>query len=126
MTSIRPQIDLSRVVKRFAATSDIAIESAQGGQWSNGRWDSTGGTAVNVTANVQPASGKDRQVLEDGLRTKEAIVVHCTSEILPVQRTTSQPGDVIIWQGQRYECVNVQDWNTNGRYWRALAVKVDQ
>jgi hypothetical protein len=128
MTSIKPQIDLSGVVTRFAATSDISLERrTNGGAFRDGRWHESGPSTATITANVQPAStAKMTQVLPEGERVTEGIIVHSTSELVPTGRTPANRGDTIVWQGRRYEVISVGDWNTNGRFWRAIAVRNEQ
>jgi hypothetical protein len=128
MTSIKPQIDLSHVVARFAATSDVSLERrTNGGTFRDGRWHEPSPSTAALVANVQPASmSQMTQVLNEGERVIDGISIHSTSELVPTGRTPANRGDTIVWQGRRYEVISVEDWNTNGRYWSAIAVRNEQ
>ena len=128
MTSIAsPQIDLSKVVTRFSVQGDLTIESrSAAGAWQAGRWYEGVAATASIVASVQPLGGREMQALPEGVRTKSGIVVYSTSEIVPQGRLNADLGDTLIWKGVRHECINVEPWDTNGRYWRAVAVQSEQ
>lgn len=129
MTSIRaPQIDLTSVIKRYAVETDLTLESRsadagfQGGRWYEGE-----AVTASIVAAVQPLGSKELQALPEGYRTQDGIVVYSTSEVVPQgNRDSTNRGDVLLWKGVRYDVVQVEAWDTNGRYWRAVATRSDQ
>lgn len=128
MTTITPpKLDMTRVIKRFAVQSDLYLERrSTGGAFQAGRWNELTPATAAVTANIQPMGGKEAQLLPEGDRTKDGIVAYASSEIVPVGRSAANRGDTLVWKGTRYECVLVEEWDTIGDYWRAVAVKVEQ
>lgn len=117
---------MDRVVKRFALTADLYIERFGGGAYVDGRWVNEQPTLVALTANVQPAGGRQLMRLPEGERTRENITVWCTSAIRPTSRSEGKPGDIVLWNDKRFEVVTLNDWSANGDYWEALCSMVDQ
>ena len=126
MTLRGARIDLSRAVRHMGVSGDVVLELYDTpGMWINGRWEAPEGATATIIASVQPA-GEDVERLPEGLRTKNAISVFSVSELRPVRRAENEPSDVVRWDGERYEVGFVEDWNINGKYWRAVCTKVDQ
>jgi len=123
---IRRKLRMDRVVKRFALTADLMIERFGGGAYVDGRWVNEQPTQVALTANVQPAGGRQLMRLPEGDRTRDNITVWSTSELRPVARAQGKPGDLVLWNGERYEVIQLNDWSANGDYWEATCAKVDQ
>lgn len=126
MSLIRRQLNMDRVVKRFALTASLYIERFSGGTWADGRWVEEQPTLVAVTANVQPAGGRQKMALPEGDREKDAITVWSNSAIRPVQRAEGKPGDNVLWNSETWETVSLNDWSANGNYWEITCVKVYQ
>lgn len=126
MSLINRHLRMERVVKRFALTASLYIERFAGGTWADGRWVGEQPELVALTANVQPAGGRQKLALPEGDRTKDAITVWSTSSLQPVLRSEGKPGDIVLWNNRRYEAVNLNDWSANGNYWEVTCVGVDQ
>lgn len=126
MTLLRRKLIMSRVVERYALTADLSIERYGGGSWADGRWVNEQPTAVALTAHVQPMGQEAKQILPEGDRTRDGITVWSTTAIRPVQRSEGKPGDVVLWGGKSYEVVALTDWSSQGDYWEAGCIKVDQ
>lgn len=71
--------------------------------------------ATDISASVTQLSGRDLERLPEGRRTRGAIQVFATSEVLVADRIT--------WHGEEYEVDVAEDYSTYG-YWRALATRV--
>ncbi len=91
-----------------------------------GRWVDSVSVTASVTASVQIASGKTKELLPEGLRTKDAIEVWSTSELRPLQRAEGKQPTIVHWDDAEYEVQVLEDWYAHGRYWFALCSKVDQ
>lgn len=124
--AIRANIDLRRAVKRFAVVGGVTLERTSGGARVDGRWHDGEKTSSTIEASVQPASSKDKQVLGENLRTRDAIAVWSESELKPVSVKDGGVGDVIVYKEKRYEVVQLFDWDDNGKFWKAICVGVAQ
>lgn len=81
------------------------IRRAVGAYGSDGGWSDGAETLTpSISASVQPASGRDLQRLEEGLRSREVLKVYTASGLwrAPDQRTGT-PGDLVDIDGARYE-----------------------
>ena len=67
---------------------------------------------------VQPAGPRELERLAEGDRDRETITVYSREPLRVGQRPEGSGPDVILWQGERYEVVNVEPWPG---YVRALA-----
>ena len=90
---------------------------------ANDRWVEGSETPVvhNYTS-VQPASGRDLKVLPEGRRVDSIIRIYDIEPLYGSDKTTDTSPDVVEWQGERYEVINVQVWKTGViDYYVALA-----
>lgn len=129
MPSIRaPQIDMTRTIARFAVAGGVVLKQRNTAARERvaGRWYEPPPVSTTIQASVQPATPEDAQALPEGVRASTAQVVYSTSEVRPQGRLAANLGDILSWGGHDYECVSVEDWNTNGRYWRAVCVRLAQ
>lgn len=78
---------------------------------------------TRITAIVQPATGKDLQVLEEGKRTEETIKVISTTD-LRAAVVGQHPADRVEYAGATYEVAKLKDWNANARFYSVLATRV--
>jgi hypothetical protein len=94
------------------------------GSWVEGEPENTlfKGTA-------QPASGKVLELLPEGKRTTETILVFAPIEL---QFTAADPknqrsGDIIIWEDRLYEVQVVKKWNARLLpHWELVASRVKE
>lgn len=119
---------MTRTIARFAVAGGVVLKQRSTGarERIGGRWSEPPPVATTIQASVQPAMPEDTQALPEGVRASAAMVVYSTSAVRPQGRLGSNLGDVLSWGGYDHECVSVEDWNTNGRYWRAVCVRVQQ
>jgi hypothetical protein len=102
------------------------------GRWHNGRWEEGAEEELTVLATVQPASLSDYDTLqaEVGARRLERVVRIYTAEVLLVAGAQNDSnGDILVWQGNRYEVIAVSPWRTllpHYRYWASLELAPDQ
>lgn len=70
---------------------------------TTGKWTDGSTTTTSTTGNIQPAGQKDLQMLPEGERTSETIVV--------VTDTALALGDVISYGGVNYRALWVEDYS---------------
>lgn len=76
-----------------------------------------------IKAVVQPATGKDLQVLPEGKDVEEAISVISTTELRTAE-PGKHPADRIEWSGRVFEVAKVKDWNANANFYSVIATLV--
>lgn len=77
-------------------------------------------TVISFDGVVQNATPQDLQVVEEGLRTIEAIKVHTTTKL--IAQEGSQTGDKINYDGSVWLVYNVAH-RAIGNYHKAIAIK---
>jgi hypothetical protein len=127
MTWTNAKISLQRAVRRHSIDETIVIENYDDpGMRIGGRWVDTPAVTASVTASVQIADGKVKELLPAGLRNRAAIEVWSLSEIRPLEREDGTIASRVRWDGDTYQVDVLEDWYENGRYWFALCTKVEQ
>lgn len=74
-------------------------------------------TIVNTVGSVQPAPAKDIQRLPDALRMSDVRKFWIKAEIL--SDGDSQYPDIILFQGKRFQVINIEPWLNYGAGWNA-------
>src|SRR5690606_33539045 len=77
-----------------------------------------------VQASVQPSSGEDLELLEEGARSRDAITIW-TPHALRTALQSQHPADRVVYQGQTFEVMHVRDWDAVAGYRKAVAVRVE-
>ena len=71
------------------------------GRYDHGRYIEGEATAIEFTTGVQQPTPNDLELLEEGKRTRKAIVLFTTFELRLVSKTTS--ADQVQWENEWYE-----------------------
>lgn len=112
--------DVSRAFKRWL---ELLTGTRNSGSYVHGRWVT--GIISNILFNgvVQNATPDDLKVLNEGLRTEEAIKIHTTFELVPqIDDTTT--GDLIDYKNKSWLVYNVAH-RYIGNYHKAIAIRQD-
>lgn len=118
-------IDLSIALSAFAVPGGITVLRREPGATVDGMYIEPEPTETRgVQASVQPASGEDLELLEEGARKREAITAWTKYELRTALQE-SHPADRVVYQGSTYEVMHVRNWGQVGGYWKAVAVRVD-
>lgn len=70
--------------------------------------------------NIQPAPGKERELLEDEDRLKDAILIFTSAELTAGRGRVK--ADRVYWRGAAYRVALVEPWRDQGGFTKALAV----
>ena len=62
-------------------------------------------TAGTFVGSVQPITGKDLESLPTGRSDRGVVKVYSDTQLNVSLKATNKPGDIIVWQGQRWETV---------------------
>lgn len=83
-----------------------------------------GATAeVTIRACVQPSNGRDLLLLEEGMRTREAVTIY-TPDFIRTATDDGAPPDVLPYGGETWQVQTVKDWSGAGGYYKGIAIKV--
>ncbi len=107
------------------ASTTYAVTRFAAGSRANGIYTPGATSSVSVLMTVQPASPKEIQVLPEGLRNREIVRCHATTEIRAASRSAGTAGDRFTHNGEVYEFIQVSSRSADGGYWRGLAAMVE-
>ena len=87
------------------------------GDWDEGRFIPTEET-ISIRANVQPASVHELEQLPEGDRIKGLLLIVTTERlyITSDKQDEERVSDEIVWHGNRYKIMKVDDWSCHGFY----------
>lgn len=114
--------DLSDVVALLSSGSYTVTRYTADSYDSNGIAVQGTSSTLSIGASVQPASGRDLQLLPEGRRTIETMKLW-TATLLTTSES-SAGADRISIDGATFEVVNVERWGPLGNYTKALVQKV--
>jgi hypothetical protein len=79
----------------------------------------------DITASVQPASGRDLLRLPEGQRSIETCVLFTATQLLVAVEGSGNISDVVEIDGRKWEIQNVARWdnpaNASAPYWKCIA-----
>ena len=78
-------------------------------------------TLHDAIGNIQPAPGKERELLPDEDRIKAAILIFTPVELLAGDETIK--ADRVYYNGSTYRVTLAEPWAAAGSFYKALAVK---
>lgn len=94
---------------------------------SEGAWVEGTSTDTEILASVQPANARDLQIIEEGLRQRDAIKVYTDDEAL---RTGNQhdgvSADEVIVDGISYQVQSVARQRAVLPHYKAICVRVQE
>ncbi len=87
---------------------------------ASGLLQDPGYATIQFAGVVQPASPADLDVLPEGTNLKGVISVWAAQE-LRCDDGDGRLSDVVVWNGQRYRGIKVEDRSRDGGYYRLFA-----
>lgn len=108
---------------------DLSVER-RSGSYVNGIWTAAAPTVFTIKGSAQPA-GENVELLPEGVRERDAIVIYTATELLTTRSPSNTGGiaDRVLFGGRRYEVQNVDDWavlSGQGMYYKAIATLVER
>ena len=68
-------------------------------------------SAFNITASIQPTSGRELYFMPESAMLTENITIFSKEKL--VSAAQNGYGDIVIYQGQRYQVAKVKTWTTH-------------
>ena len=118
---------LSGVISAFK-TGTYTVTRTGGGTYSSGVYTAGSTSTFDITASVQPVSGRDLQVLPEGQHGNEVRVIYTTTELRT--RNPTNAGDKISIGSEDWEVFRFERWeafglNLSGDHYRAFASRLE-
>ena len=93
---------------------------------ANGEWVIGSSSQLVINACVQPADDKDKEILDEGERTKQAIKIYADDILLTANEDTKKKADIVTFNLENYEVQKVRNYGVGILYYKAIAVRVEQ
>jgi hypothetical protein len=121
----RKQFNLGRLV--YALSEEVELRRHPSSAYDeHGRFVELDPEVSYIDAAVQPAAQKDLVQVPEGRKLKGGIKIFSTEQLFTASVEDRRQPDKIVWQGDEYEIVTVNEWNKDGNYYRSLALRVGQ
>jgi hypothetical protein len=106
--------DLSAEVDAFA-THTLTVSRASAGSYVAGRFMPSASNVTTLLASVQPATGKELQLLPEGARERASVAIYTAGDL--------RNGDGVMHEGESYRVLALDPWRAAGAYVKAIAVR---
>jgi hypothetical protein len=119
--------NMATTIARLSVNKPVTLLTPNGaGQYgADGRWIDTGYTSAPlVGASIQRVSGKELQLLPQGLWTEEVFTIFSPVFLQPTQKDGPR-GNRVQYDGLTFEIQMCSDRSDNALYFMATATKVD-
>jgi hypothetical protein len=118
-------LNMSRAVRRLSQTAKVKVIRQSAGEFVDGRYIRQEPTEFEILASVQPAEGRTLLQLPEAQRTREVIEIYSVDRLL-VGTASGLPGDIVEFEGRRFQVTLAEDWDGLGKYFRSVAVRSDK
>lgn len=116
-----PVLPVAAVISALASGTYTVTRYGAGSYVEGEHTEGTAST-FDIKASVQPMSGRELMKLPEGERTQDNLVVLTASE-LRTREGTAQ-ADRLSIDGATYEVLGVEDWYSEGGFYRAHVRRV--
>lgn len=116
-------IQIGEVILDPAFLTTITVER-KSGRWENGRYNAKDPETITIQGNLQPAGELDIVTTPEGNKIQGDIVIYTLEPVFmtKVNGATGGVSDTVLYSGQRYQVIRVEDWSLYG-YWRAICTR---
>lgn len=91
---------------------------------ADGEWDAGASSTLSLVGSLQPANGRDRDNLPEGISLSDTRVLYVAEEVRTANDRTKIPADTVVVDGEVFEVVHVEPWGGSLiPHWRALLVR---
>ena len=98
------------------------LEQSAPGSHVNGRWVPGAAITYDLAGSVQQPDSETISALPEGQRGRQTIVIWTTgidatgAQIRPETTRDGEENNVVIYQGERFNVVKVDNWEPDGHY----------
>ena len=105
------------------ATPATLTRDGQGGQFVGGIWQPATPEEIEIDACIHAVSPEETMNLDEGIRTRAAIVIYSRAELRTADEGAGTEADLIAWRGETFKLLQV--WpRIEGSYHKAVAERV--
>ena len=99
---------VAEMIKRFGQTITVYPPTAgdynEFGQWENG----VGLPPYTITASVQPSTGRERELLPEGVRTEETKKLYCEEPLQTDSEGGKKKADEVVIGTERFKVISCE------------------
>ena len=97
------------------------------GRWVEGEIDNVANPNFTITTSVQPAKGRELELLPEGLRTREVYKIYPATELKSVDQFSEQEADIVIFNNEDYKVQRLEKWQNNLiNHYKAFIVRIKE
>ena len=99
---------VSSLLQRFGRA--MTVYRSAGGDYNDaGEWEATGpDTSFAIVGSVQPLSGRDRELLPEGVRSDQVVKIYTETALQTDSEDSSTKADQISDLGSRFKIISVE------------------
>ncbi len=118
----------SMIADPFFASSNVTQRRFTAGTLSTttGRFASPTSADTAIVACVQRPSGRQLQLLPEGQRADESLIVYTATSCRTADVASQLLADHILFESVAYEVQAVSDWQPHGNFYQLVCRKVGQ
>ncbi len=85
------------------------------GDYVDGLWVDAVDTTTTIKASAQPITGRERELLEEGVRMRARFVIYTRTRLNLPDIAAQKRGDVVVIEGRDYEIIAELDYDYHKR-----------
>ena len=101
----------------------VQITRKSAGNYVGGEWVEGTETTIDINASIQPLNQLEQEALPEGKRKGQAIKAYSDTELFCARLNTTS-ADVILYQGKRFEVIQVLKYDDLLTHTKAIAVEL--
>lgn len=118
--------DIGYIIHNFKIDGGVKVYRSVAGSRVDGHYKpGTKSVFTMDPVSVQPLGAREIQMLPEGVRTRQNIVLYSIDELRTAGVQENTDADVVEYLGKKFEVHTVEDWADNGIYYKSVAAKVD-
>jgi hypothetical protein len=122
-----PILNLGPVVNSFALPGGITVERRLASSYDDfGFPVHNPSDLLQMTAVVHNATPADLQMLPEGERVKETIIVFTRSPLLTGDTSSKDEADVVRYNNKRYRVLLSENWLAQSGHYRCWAQRIEE
>lgn len=117
--------DFSDMISSFSVPGVTRLTYVNGYYGDDGRYIIGNVVSMPIVASMQQPTGAQLQLLPEGQRVEDSIVVYTSSPLNTANTPGGEKADRIQYQGFTFEVQSQMDWTANGNFTGAICKRVD-
>lgn len=115
--------DAFGLINDFA--EDVVLHRFASGTYTAGIYVPGAETLSTIRGSVQPLTTDELLLLPEGQRSRGSFKVYTSTELFTARESGKRKADQLDIRGVLYEVQDVQSWQYDFTFWKAVSVKVN-